>query len=80
MQLELDLLAHRRLDDEIVESTTDECVGFDVGVGHVVLGSDFVLLGGDLFCCAWVSGCYFGRGKGKVGKGREGILGTFKDI
>lgn len=56
MQLKLDLLGQGRLYDEIVEPPTDECVGLYVGVGHVVLGTDFVLLGGDLFCCAWVRG------------------------
>lgn len=55
MQFELDLLGQRRLYDEIVEPATYERVGFHVGVGHVVLRADFVLLGGDLLRCAWVS-------------------------
>lgn len=77
MQLELDLLGQGRLYDEIVESPTDECVGLYVGVGHVVLGSDFVLLGGDLFCCAWVRGVLlWAREK----ESRERKRRNFRDI
>ena len=42
MHFEFDIVVNLRFEDEIVESTADEGVGLDVGISHVVLGSDLL--------------------------------------
>ena len=43
-------------EDEIVKTTADEGVGADVGVRHIVLGSDLLLFALDQFGLGWVMG------------------------
>ena len=43
VQLELYLVVHLRLQDEVIEAAAHEGVGADVGVSHVVLAADILL-------------------------------------
>ena len=43
MHFELDVVVELGLEDEVVEPSADEGVGLNVGVGHVVLGTDLLL-------------------------------------
>ena len=43
VDLELDFVVHLGFEDEVVETTADESIRTDVGVGHVVLGADLLL-------------------------------------
>lgn len=43
VHFELDVVVELGLEDEVVEPSADEGVGLNVGVGHVVLGTDLLL-------------------------------------
>lgn len=50
VEFELDFLGDGGLEDEVVESSADEGMGTDVGVGHVVILALLVLALGYLLC------------------------------
>jgi hypothetical protein len=47
MEFKFYLLRDRRLEHKIIKSAADKSVGFNIGVGHIVLGSQFILFFGD---------------------------------
>lgn len=55
MHFEFDLMVDLWFENEIIESATDESIGADVGIRHIVLVSELLLTSLHNFCLSLIS-------------------------